>query len=75
MSWSFLCWLLVRRRVKTIFAIGQLAPGQLDEWNAIVGLRNRIIHEYMNLAIKRALMLVNEAKYRFVTAFLLAPIT
>jgi uncharacterized protein YutE (UPF0331/DUF86 family) len=53
--------------------IDQLAPEQLDQWYAIIGLRNRIVHEYMNLDVKRVLEVVKQEKYRLVTTFLLAP--
>ena len=46
----------------------------LPAWNATIGLRNRIVHEYMNLDVSRVLELVRENQHQFVVEFLLAPI-
>jgi uncharacterized protein YutE (UPF0331/DUF86 family) len=55
--------------------IGQLQHDQLDDWNRAVGLRNRIVHDYMNVRIDVVLELVKGEQYRFITEFLLRPIT
>ena len=60
--------------MRALVDIHQITPEQLDEWYAIIGLRNRIVHEYMNLDVKRVLEVVKQEKYRLVTTFLLAPI-
>jgi len=44
----------------------------LPAWNAVIGLRNRIVHDYMNIDMGRVLELVQLGRYEFVTAFLLA---
>ena len=36
---------------------------------------NRIVHDYMNIDMLRVLELVKKEQYRFITDFLLAPIT
>lgn len=46
----------------------------LVNWNSIIGLRNRIVHEYMNIDITRVLELVQEGKHQFLIAFLLSAI-
>jgi len=46
----------------------------LQAWNATIGLRNRIVHEYMNIDIQRVLELVRADQYRFVVEFLLDPV-
>jgi len=46
----------------------------LPAWNAAIGLRNRIVHEYMNIDVNRVLELVQTDQHRFVVEFLLAPI-
>lgn len=51
----------------------QLDADTLDEWNAIIGLRNRIVHEYMNLDMSKVLEMVKAQKYQLITDFLLAP--
>lgn len=57
---------LVRREV--------ISQDQLPAWNAIIGLRNRIVHDYMNIDMQRVQELVATGRYEFVTAFLLKPI-
>lgn len=43
-------------------------------WNAIVGIRNRIVHDYMNIDLAVIRSLVLEDRYRFVVDFLRQPI-
>jgi uncharacterized protein YutE (UPF0331/DUF86 family) len=50
---------------------GEIVTGQLTEWNAVVGLRNRIVHDYMNIDMSRVQDWVVNGSYRFVTDFLL----
>lgn len=57
-----------------LVTIGAVNAGELATWNAIIGLRNRIVHDYMNIDIVQVLELVENEKYRFITDFLLAPI-
>jgi uncharacterized protein with HEPN domain len=45
--------------------------GQLPDWNAIVGLRNRIVHDYMNIDMDQVTAWVMADKDAFVCAFLL----
>lgn len=52
-----------------------ITEADLPAWNAAIGLRNRIVHEYMNLDIQRVLELVQEDQHRFVIDFLLKPIS
>ena len=52
-----------------------VTEADLPAWNAAIGLRNRIVHEYMNLDIQRVLELVQEDQHRFVIDFLLKPIS
>jgi uncharacterized protein YutE (UPF0331/DUF86 family) len=55
--------------------LGLISTAALPAWNAAIGLRNRIVHEYMNIDIERVLELVRMDQHRFVTEFLLAPIS
>lgn len=55
--------------------LGLVKTGSLNDWNAAIGLRNRIVHDYMNIDMQRVLELVKKEQYRFITDFLLAPIT
>lgn len=55
--------------------LGLVKTGSLTDWNAAIGLRNRIVHDYMNIDMFRVLELVKKDQYRFITDFLMAPIT
>lgn len=54
--------------------LGVIKTDNLTAWNAAIGLRNRIVHDYMNIDMMRVLELVKNEQYRFITDFLLAPI-
>lgn len=53
---------------------GLIAESDLTAWNAIIGLRNRIVHDYMNIDMMIVFELVKNEQYRFVVSFLLTPI-
>jgi len=55
--------------------IGTIKPEDLPEWNAIIGIRNRIVHDYMNIDMAIILNLVSTGRYQFVTDFLMRPIS
>ncbi|MDY0213258.1 MAG: DUF86 domain-containing protein [Desulfuromonadaceae bacterium] len=57
-----------------LVSIGAVTDTELPTWNAIIGLRNRIVHDYMNIDVEQVLELVKNEEYRFITDFLLAPI-
>jgi len=57
-----------------LVTIGAVKDNELPTWNAIIGLRNRIVHDYMNIDVAQVLELVKNEQYRFITDFLLAPI-
>jgi uncharacterized protein YutE (UPF0331/DUF86 family) len=50
---------------------GIIGHEQLDEWRSVIGLRNRIVHDYMNIDMDLVKDLVREKHYRFVTEFLM----
>ena len=52
---------------------GLLNPTMLEEWHAIIGLRNRIVHDYMNIDMDWIQKLVQQEKYRMLVDFLCAP--
>lgn len=54
--------------------LGAVTDNDLTTWNAIVGLRNRIVHDYMNIDMVQVIELVKKEQYRFIAEFLLAPI-
>jgi uncharacterized protein YutE (UPF0331/DUF86 family) len=51
---------------------GGIREADLLAWNAFIGLRNRIVHDYMNIDMARVLELVHVGHHEFVVAFLLA---
>ena len=55
--------------------LGVVKTDTLTDWNAAIGLHNRIVHDYMNIDMARVLELVKNEQYRFITNFLLIPIT
>jgi uncharacterized protein YutE (UPF0331/DUF86 family) len=50
---------------------GLILEDDLPAWNSAIGLRNRIVHDYMNIDMNLVLDLVRNEQYRFVTSFLL----
>lgn len=62
-------------------AFSALATHQLIDaadvpaWHAVVGLRNRIVHDYMNIDMVQVRAWVQAGKDHFVTHFLLEPFT
>ena len=54
---------------------GTIPQDQLPAWNAIIGLRNRIVHDYMNIDMQQIQELVAMGRHEFVTVFLLEPIS
>jgi len=48
-----------------------IPPADLDQWNAIIGLRNKIVHDYMNLDVRIVLERVKNNQYAVVVRFLL----
>lgn len=60
--------------MRAMVRINQIDAGHFSHWAAIIGLRNRIVHEYMNLDVDRVLQLVRDRDYMLVLDFLLAPV-
>lgn len=50
--------------------LGLILPQDLTDWNAVVGLRNRIVHDYMNIDMGQVLALVGANKPQFIVDFL-----
>jgi len=55
---------------KALASLGLVAQADLPAWNAIVGLRNRIVHDYMNIDMDQVLALIANDKDLFVVQFL-----
>lgn len=54
--------------------IGQIPREQINDRNRAIGLRNRIVHDYMNIRMDVILDLVRNEQYGFIADFLLKPI-
>jgi len=50
--------------------IALIAPADSPTWNAIFGLRNRLVHDYMNIDMDQVTTLLNADKDQFVVRFL-----
>jgi len=53
---------------------GVIDAAALAQWNAAVGLRNRIVHDYMNVDLALIQDLVRKQQYQFILEFLRRPI-
>lgn len=52
--------------------LGVIQDADMTSWAAIIGLRNRIVHDYMNIDMRLVLKLVKQNTYRFIVDFLMA---
>lgn len=53
---------------------GEITAASLPAWNAMIGLRNRIVHDYMNIDMDKVMAMVQMEHEAFITQFLLQPI-
>ena len=53
---------------------GCIDQEELPQWHGIVGLRNRIVHDYMNVDMNKILTLISQGHYTFLLDFLRAPL-
>lgn len=53
---------------------GLINQEKLPEWHGIIGLRNRIVHDYMNVDMDKILTLVSQGRYALLLDFLMAPL-
>jgi uncharacterized protein YutE (UPF0331/DUF86 family) len=54
---------------------GDINAQELQLWNAAIGLRNRIVHEYMNIDMRLIHELIINDGHHFIGAFLRKPIS
>jgi uncharacterized protein YutE (UPF0331/DUF86 family) len=59
---------------KALAAHNLIATADLPQWNAAIGLRNRIVHDYMNIDMAQVLNLVATDKAEFIIRFLTTPV-
>jgi uncharacterized protein YutE (UPF0331/DUF86 family) len=55
----------------TLANCGLLTQSDLGAWNAVVGLRNRIVHDYMNIDMTQVMAMVLDDKDKLIVDFLL----
>ena len=55
---------------KALACQGLATQDDLTKWNAIIGLRNRIVHDYMNIDMDQVIALVADDQDLFVVEFL-----
>ena len=53
---------------------GEIDPSTLPAWNAVIGLRNRIVHDYMNIDMGKVMEWVMSDSEKFIMEFLLKTI-
>ena len=54
---------------------GKLTLQELTQWNAAIGLRNRIVHDYMNIDINFVYELITSNRHQFIGEFLRKPLS
>ncbi|MDO9048441.1 MAG: DUF86 domain-containing protein [Methylobacter sp.] len=54
---------------------GDINPQELQQWNSAIGLRNRIVHDYMNIDMQLVYELITNDRLQFIAAFLHKPIS
>jgi len=60
---------------ESLVRIDILSIEELAQWNTIIGIRNRIVHEYMKLDMNVIFEVVKAKRYEFITEFLMRPMT
>jgi uncharacterized protein YutE (UPF0331/DUF86 family) len=53
---------------------GEIEPSTLPAWNEVIGLRNRIVHDYMNIDMEKVMEWVMSGSEQFIMEFLLKAI-
>jgi len=54
--------------------LGVIGEETLPFWHGVIGLRNRIVYDYMNVDIDRIVALVLDRQHALVVDFLMAPL-
>ncbi len=58
----------------SLIRTGKYSAEEVQRWNSAIGIRNRIVHNCMNLNMELILNLVTTESYQFIVEFLQAPI-
>ena len=51
-------------------ALGMLTAGELGNWRQVIGMRSRIVHDYLNIDTQVLFALLRDDAYQFVVDFL-----
>ncbi len=54
---------------------GEISLEALQQWNSTIGLRNRIVHDYMNIDMQLIYELIINDRHQFIAMFLRQPIS
>lgn len=49
---------------------GEISSQELRQWNSVIGLRNRIVHDYMNIDMPLIDELITNDRHQFIATFL-----
>ena len=55
---------------KDLALLGIINKDDMQTWNSIIGLRNRIVHDYMSIDIEQIISLIVVRKHEFIIDFL-----
>lgn len=58
----------------TLARCGEIDATTLPAWNAVIGLRNRIVHDYMNIDMNKVMEWVMSDSEKFISEFLIKAI-
>ena len=53
---------------------GMINAQELEQWNSVIGLRNRIVHDYMNIDMQLIYELITKDRHLSIAEFLRKPI-
>lgn len=53
---------------------GTISLQELEQWNSAIGMRNRIVHDYMNVDMQVVYELITKDRHQFIADFLRKPI-
>lgn len=49
---------------------GLISAQELEQWNSVIGLRNRIVHDYMNIDMQLIYELITKDRHQLIAEFL-----
>lgn len=53
---------------------GDISSQEIQQWNSVIGLRNRIVHDYMNIDMRIVYEFITDDRHQSIAAFLRKPI-